>query len=246
MSFMIDVKKDGLPLAACLVSTAVLIVLIVLSSRIQSELRDVKKILLSAPTNSEMTVQSPNNQSVFDWKQRLLIKNYSDSAKVGCNESWNQDAPDSWIRFTYGEISIELPFNLSWGSDRFAPQAYDINKDSVSFGPVSQKGDPCELFRGGLMRFHGSMTDAELQATLDTRSKQGLMDTKVFKSNYGPEKTVHHYLGSRGTGNTYFVVYKGITYEFAFPGPSAWQSGDVALRIINSLQQNVNWLDKNY
>lgn len=70
------------------------------------------------------------------------LNQYNVQSAVSCNEEFNNDAPSTTVNYKSEEfgISIDVPYNPKWGSDRFKINPYDIYNSNdgyfISFGSM--------------------------------------------------------------------------------------------------------------
>jgi len=71
-----------------------------------------------------------------------------------CQEKFNFDSADTSVDYANSAkgISVQIPYNPSWGSDKYKINPYDENEREVSFGPIGAF-EACGWTRSYFIRF---------------------------------------------------------------------------------------------
>lgn len=103
----------------------------------------------AATTENETENVTPQSEKILltpDIYQQYNLPNFPDSC--GNEPRFNYDPPTTFATYSKNGITIQIPYNPHWGSDKFRVNPYDEDKNRISFGTIG-RGEGCGLERSG-------------------------------------------------------------------------------------------------
>ncbi len=176
-----------------------------LRSEIESQEQKISQLLQeSSPPVNETTPKAPDDRILLTPE---TMEQYWTSEN-GCRERFNYDKPNTYITYQSESrgLSVEIPYNLSWGNETYRINPYDEVLDGIKFGNIGPL-EACSWVRTDLISFKPALTVAETLAELSSKTlfitdiekvvlTNGLTGFKYFESGL-VEDTVIEVIGKK-------------------------------------------------
>lgn len=96
-----------------------------------------------------------------------LIQRYHEYGPLNCNTNFNSDEENEYVTYSNEKysISFDIPYNSSWGNQKFWIEPFANNGDSVQFGPLTSF-EACTWIRWYNFAVTDSRTPKEIEDAL--------------------------------------------------------------------------------